>query len=306
MRRAAVLAAAGSLLAFAPAAAAAPLSLRASAGGQPPLVTSGQALTFVGSAPAGAAGQRVLIQLRSGRRVRATRAVTIGRRGGFRATFVVRGEGAVNAVAVHAASASFPAFSVRSRGVRVVDPYISRGSATPSVRVIQWELSALGFAVPVNGVYDEATGRALVAYRKATGMARVEAAGPQVLASLERGAGRFHVRYPRDGRHVEANLALQLLAEIEGGRAVRVYTMSSGKPSTPTVLGRFRVYRREPGTNWEGMVDSSYFYSGYAIHGYHEVPTWAASHGCLRIPIPDAPSVYAWLHLGTPVDVYYP
>ena len=36
------------------------------------------------------------------------------------------------------------------------------------------------------------------------------------------------------------------------------------------------------------MVDSNYFIRGYAIHGYAEVPTYAASHGCLRVPIPDA------------------
>ncbi len=52
------------------------------------------------------------------------------------------------------------------------------------------------------------------------------------------------------------------------------------------------------------MVDSSYFISGYAIHGYIEVPTYAASHGCLRVPIPDAPAIYAWVRFGLPVDVY--
>jgi lipoprotein-anchoring transpeptidase ErfK/SrfK len=81
--------------------------------------------------------------------------------------------------------------------------------------------------------------------------------------------------------------------------------MSSGKPSTPTVVGRFRVYSKTPGTNSEGMVDSNYFIRGYAIHGYAEVPTYAASHGCLRVPIPDAPAIYAWVRVGTPVDVYY-
>ncbi len=52
------------------------------------------------------------------------------------------------------------------------------------------------------------------------------------------------------------------------------------------------------------MVDSNYFIRGYAIHGYAEVPTYAASHGCLRVPIPDAPAIYAWVREGTPVDVY--
>jgi lipoprotein-anchoring transpeptidase ErfK/SrfK len=113
------------------------------------------------------------------------------------------------------------------------------------------------------------------------------------------------VRYPRDGRHVEGDLTRQVLAEIEpGGRVHALYTMSSGKPSTPTVIGRFRVYSKTPGTNTEGMVDSNYFIRGYAIHGYPEVPTYAASHGCLRVPIPNAASIFAWVREGTPVDVY--
>jgi len=122
---------------------------------------------------------------------------------------------------------------------------------------------------------------------------------------LARGAGQFHVRYRHDGRHVEANLSKQVLAEIEpGGKVRRIYIISSGKPSTPTVIGRFQVYSKTPGTNEKGMVDSNYFIRGYAIHGYPEVPTYAASHGCLRIPIPDAASVFAWVQYGTPVDVY--
>jgi lipoprotein-anchoring transpeptidase ErfK/SrfK len=52
------------------------------------------------------------------------------------------------------------------------------------------------------------------------------------------------------------------------------------------------------------MVDSNYFIRGYAIHGYPEVPTYAASHGCLRVPIPNAASIYSWVQYGTPVDVY--
>ncbi len=138
-----------------------------------------------------------------------------------------------------------------------------------------------------------------------TGLERVPYAGRQVFELLARRAGGFHVRYPRDGRHVEADLTKQVLAEIEpGGRVRKIYTISSGKPSTPTVIGRFQVYEKTPGENSEGMVDSNYFIRGYAIHGYAEVPTYAASHGCLRVPIPDAPAIYAWVRDGTPVDVY--
>lgn len=75
-------------------------------------------------------------------------------------------------------------------------------------------------------------------------------------------------------------------------RAQRVYHASSGKPSTPTVMGTFRFYRRQPGTNANAMVHSSYFIRGYAIHGYVSVPNYPASHGCIRVPIPDGRAIY--------------
>ena len=85
---------------------------------------------------------------------------------------------------------------------------------------------------------------------------------------------------------------------------VRIYPTSSGAPATPTILGSFKVYRKTPGTNSLGMVDSSYFIRGYAIHGYASVPTGPASHGCLRVPIPDARPIYDWLRPGDGVIVY--
>ena len=122
---------------------------------------------------------------------------------------------------------------------------------------------------------------------------------------LARGEGDFDVRFPQNGRHVEANISQQILALIgTGGKVQKIFPMSSGKPSTPTVLGHFSVYRKDLGTNAKGMVNSSYFIRGYAIHGYAEVPTYNASHGCLRVPIPDSMTIFNWVTYGTKVDVY--
>ena len=35
------------------------------------------------------------------------------------------------------------------------------------------------------------------------------------------------------------------------------------------------------------MLHPNYFIGGYAIHGY-PVPNYPASHGCIRVPIPNA------------------
>ena len=225
--------------------------------------------------------------------------------GQFHVNFSSHYAGLVQARAAHYATAQQGAFSGRSPGVRFVHTNLGPGARGQSVRLLQSELDVLHYAVPLSGVFDEGTGQAVIAYRKLTGLERIAYAGTQVFNRLARGAGSFHVRYRGDGRHVEGDLTRQVLAEIEpGGRVRRIYTMSSGKPSTPTVIGRFRVYEKSPGVNSEGMVDSNYFIRGYAIHGYAEVPTYAASHGCLRVPIPDAPAIYAWVQQGTPVDVY--
>ncbi len=226
--------------------------------------------------------------------------------GRFEVGFTSKYAGLLQVRVTHAATAQQSAFSARLGGVRYVHADLGLGAQDESVRLLQSELDALHYAVPLTGVFDEGTGEALIAYRKMTGLARIPYAGTQVFELLARHAGNFHVRYRGDGRHVEANLTRQVLAEIEpGGRVRKIYTTSSGKPSTPTVLGRFQVYLKTPGENSEGMVDSNYFIRGYAIHGYAEVPTYAASHGCLRVPIPDAPAIYAWVQTGTPVDVYY-
>ena len=278
-------------------------------GGKPPFALLGQRIAVRGIVTPYVAGQQVKVSFyREGRKVgvELVHVAALGNGAGqFHVSFVSHYGGLVQARAAHYATIKQRAFSARSPGVRFVDANVGFGANGQSVRLLQAELSALHYAVALNGVFEERTGWALIAYRKMTGLARVPSAGTQVFAELARGEGSFHVRYPSDGRHVEGDLTKQVLAEIEpGGRVRAIYMMSSGKPSTPTVVGRFRVYLKTPGFNSEGMYESNYFIRGYAIHGYAEVPTYAASHGCLRVPIPEAPEIYAWVRMGTPVDVY--
>ena len=173
-----------------------------------------------------------------------------------------------------------------------------------SVRALQEGLADLNYQVSHSGSFDLGTQLAVLAYRKVNGMDRSSAVNRDVMRRVLRGRGAFHPRF-KGPRHVEANLGEQVIALVNpGGRVFRVIPTSSGKPSTPTVLGRFHVYQKDPGTNGEGMFDSNYFIGGYAIHGYPDVPTYAASHGCLRIPNSIAPFVFGWIRTGDEVDVY--
>jgi peptidoglycan hydrolase-like protein with peptidoglycan-binding domain len=277
--------------------------------GKPLFVVAGRGMAVRGVVVPYVAGQKVKVSFyREGRKVNVQTVSVLAARNGtgkFELSYTSTGVGLVQVRAVHYATPEQALFTGRSTDVRVSGTNLTGGSQGFSVRVLQSELNALHYVVPLSGVFDEGTARAVIAYRKVTGLERVASTNIRVFELLQHGAGNFQVHYRRDGRHVEADLTRQVLAEIEpGGRVRSIYTMSSGKPSTPTVIGHFLVYSKTPGTNSEGMVDSNYFIRGYAIHGYAEVPTFAASHGCLRVPIPDAAAIYGWVQTGTPVDVY--
>jgi hypothetical protein len=204
----------------------------------------------------------------------------------------------------HAATPAQGAFA-NHRDFHALDENAGFGSRGAFVELIQQRLAALHFYIPQTGVYDTGTGLALDAYHRLLHMGVAQTLDSTIVRDLLNGDGAFPVHYPNNGRHAEGDLSLQLLALADGKNVVAIYPISSGKPSTPTILGNFRVYSRVPGYLPDGMYFSNFFYSGYAIHGYDPAPDYPASHGCMRLPIVDALSVYNWLSIGDAVDVYY-
>ena len=187
-----------------------------------------------------------------------------------------------------------------------LDDHVGFGSTGPFVQLLQARLAALHFYIPQTGGYGLGTELAVDAYHRLLGAGVSQLIDPATINDLLNGTGTFVVRFPNQGRHAEGDLSDQLLALIDGDSVELIFPISSGKPSTPTVLGNFHVYLRTPGYLSDGMYYSDYFYTGYAIHGYDPAPDYPASHGCLRLPIIDAISVWNWLTIGVRVDVYYP
>lgn len=232
---------------------------------------------------------------------------TVGRGGRYEFRFEVGDPGRVRLVVRHAASAAQAAFRTRSETINVVDWEAGSGERGVKVLLLQRGLLKLGFATPVSGYYDSLTANAVNAFRKTNEMGRSGFAMKSVYAMIFRGQGAYRLRYPnagKNGKHVEFDWSRQVLVLAQGGKPYRVYHTSSGAPATPTVFGSYRFYRQSPGTNAKGMVHSSYFIGGYAIHGYASVPNYPASHGCLRVPIPNAWSIYDWIDIGDPIFTY--
>jgi hypothetical protein len=227
-----------------------------------------------------------------------------GSGGRFSLRVKVPKRGKYSVSAVQAATASLGSGASRAKRLFIVRPNAGPGSTGSAVRALQRRMKALGYLTPVTGSFGGSTARAVLAFRKVFGMSRVSIANRAVFKRLAKGGGSYKVRYPKAGRHAEFDWSRQVLVLARGSKPVKVLHASSGKPSTPTVFGKFHFYRKSPGYNEKGMYYSNYFVGGYAIHGYPEVPTYAASHGCIRIPIPSAIAVYRWVHVGQTIYVY--
>jgi lipoprotein-anchoring transpeptidase ErfK/SrfK len=254
-------------------------------------------------------GQTAVVRFyRGGRRIRAAQLPlapsATGKSAFFTFTFASAKPGRILVRATHFATPQLQTLKAKAVGVSIVTPSARPGARGPVVRTLQAQLAARGYVVGTPGLYDARTARAVLAFRKVTGMRRTEIASSDVFRRLARGGGRFRVRFPTHGKHVEADLSRQVLALVRGAKVERIYPVSSGKPSTPTIRGHFKVYSKSPGTNAKGMYMSSYFIRGYAIHGYPSVPVFPASHGCLRVPNSEAVSIFNWLSFGDIVDVY--
>jgi hypothetical protein len=270
-------------------------------------VARGQRVLVVGRVTRFVAGQvaRVRVVHKGKVLVRRRARIQKTRKGGqFVVRFLARKSGALRIVADHQASPQQARSRARDARVNVVRWQAGAGAGGTKVLLLQRELLALGYPSPLTGSYDGGTSRAVLAFRKVNNLGRDGFATAAVYDRLLRRTGAFKLRYPKAGKHVEFDWSRQVVVLAQGGKPFRVYHAYSGKPSTPTVFGSFRFYSKTPGTNSHGMVDSNYFIGGYAIHGYPEVPTYAASHGCIRVPIPNAAAIFAWIKLGDPIFVY--
>ncbi len=173
---------------------------------------------------------------------------------------------------------------------------LSRGDSGDAVRDLQNRLAQTGYWIgPIDGVYGDLTQQAVLAFQKAEGRERTGTADPatrQAIAAADRPQPRS-----TSGSRIEVDKARQLLIYAVDGRAVWVWNTSTGteEPYTyegdqylaDTPPGRWDVYRQVDGIR-DGALGRlyrpKYFHTdGIAVHGYPSVPSYPASHGCVRV-----------------------
>src|SRR3954465_3512673 len=272
-----------------------------------PYVVKGDSVKVTGTLKPYAAGQKVLVELlRKGHRL-SQDTVDVRAGGAYTARVRAKNDGALAIRVTHKATPELTKATTRLPLSALV-PRAPTGSHGVEVRLLQVGLSRLGYVTGHGSSFGGATARSVIAFRKVNKMARTTTAKKKIYRMLFAGKGGFKLRYPSagpNGKHVEFDWSRQVLVLARGGKPERIYPASSGKPSTPTVFGTFHFNRRQAGTNHLGMVWTTYFYGGYAIHGHHPVPPYAAAPGCIRVPIPNAHSIYRWLSMGDTIFVYH-
>ncbi len=222
--------------------------------------------------------------------------------GNFRVPLTTTGLYRYRAVVRLLPAAGFVAWQ-RAHTVQVVLPPLAYGARGPAVLALEDSLARLGhYALPaVDIVYDSATVDAVLAFQSVHGLPRtgtVDARFWDALAVAAPPLARI-----RSGDHIEVDKTRQVLFEVRGGEVVSVAHVSTGATGN-TPPGHWYVYGKSPGYNAKGMFDSLYFLRGFAIHGYYSVPSYPASHGCVRTPIWFASGFYSRWGVGTSVYVF--
>jgi len=174
----------------------------------------------------------------------------------------------------------------------------SHGAA---VRALQSVLARFTYlpGSAVDGVFGIRTWHAVVAVQGWSALSRDGIVGPLTRRALA------HARTPKPwstATGIEVHIPQQVLLLVSHGRVQRAIHVSTGMPGWPTPVGHFTIQARDP-MSWSvrfqaRMPLAQYFTDGYALHEFRDVPDYPASHGCVRIPAVEAPTVWRFGAVG--------
>ncbi len=183
------------------------------------------------------------------------------------------------------------------------------GPPVAGTREAQQRLAELGYLPrdAVDGRLGYRTRQAVLAFQSWQGLGRDGVVGPATTAALAT-ATRPRPRRGGPPRRIEVYRDRGVTLLVRRGRTLRAVHSSTGAGVNATPTGMYRVFRKElrswsvPFSTW--LPYASYFNRGIAFHECADVPAFPASHGCVRLPAPEAPFVYEFGSLGTVVKVF--
>jgi hypothetical protein len=169
---------------------------------------------------------------------------------------------------------------------------------------------------PADGFMGAQSYYAISAFLRVEGLDLAEEDSPALREAVNAASAPGPIVPGGESSRVEIDLNRQVLFLWQGGSLARILPVSTGNGEhycvdgecdtaiTPT--GMFRIGRKYPGLEISRLGElyhPSYFYGGIAIHGSPSVPRYPASHGCVRVPIYAAASLYDQTPSGKAVNV---
>jgi len=185
---------------------------------------------------------------------------------------------------------------------------LKKGATGPEVAALQNQLVGLGYWLgEPDGVFDEDTRHAVIAFQKLSGLSRDGVVGPATRSALD--TATRPVARTTAGHVIEIDLAHQVLLIVDNGFVTEVVDVSTGRRAGSTPLGTFTVERQIDGLRRAPLgrlYRPKYFHRGVAVHGFTSVPTRPASHGCVRVTYTAMDHLWGpgVMPLGTQVVVY--
>jgi peptidoglycan hydrolase-like protein with peptidoglycan-binding domain len=188
-------------------------------------------------------------------------------------------------------------------------PPVRLPAPDPAVRATQRRLIELGYMVSGDddGRFGPATQNAILAFQKWERLDRTGLLDARTKSRLAKATRPSPVTHGAPGKRAEILLDRQVTLLILDDTVVRAIAVSSGKPSTPTPPGDYRVYAKI--TRWwsvpfrEWLPYALPFVGGIAFHEFGDVPAYPASHGCVRQLSAVAPWTFNFAYVGMPVKV---
>lgn len=122
------------------------------------------------------------------------------------------------------------------------------------------------------------------------------------------------------GKYIDINLAAQIMSIFENGEIVDSFLVSSGKKGMDTPKGEYKIKNKATRVWSKNYGLYMPFWMAVAADGkfgIHELPEWPGgykeganhlgipvSHGCIRLGVGPAKTVFDWTEIGTPVAIY--
>ena len=160
----------------------------------------------------------------------------------------------------------------------------------------------------IDGEFDIQTGSAVTAFQKWEGLSRTGTIGATTWTRLQTATRPTPSKTGTTIPWIEVNKTKQVLLYCQNGRVVWTIPVSTGNASIGVITpaGTFAIFSKETYSKpcYFSMGVTSYLGSQIAIHGYPHVPTYAASHGCVRTHTWDQDAIFPVTYVGTKVYIY--